>query len=127
MIWWDYLQASEINSLPGFAKRWKVVIPTDASYAAYYAQAINKGAPNPAAARLWEEFLYSTPVRTCGSRVRRARSSCPTCREPPGERESAGALPPAPAGVTNFPTQAQLVAAKAVVAQYWPLEMGSDA
>jgi putative spermidine/putrescine transport system substrate-binding protein len=25
----------------------------------YYAQAINKAAPHPAAARLWEEFLYS--------------------------------------------------------------------
>ena len=25
----------------------------------YYAQAINKNAPHPAAARLWEEFLYS--------------------------------------------------------------------
>jgi putative spermidine/putrescine transport system substrate-binding protein len=26
---------------------------------AYYSQAINKDAPHPAAARLWEEFLYS--------------------------------------------------------------------
>ena len=25
----------------------------------YYAQAINKDAPHPAAARLWEEFLFS--------------------------------------------------------------------
>ena len=38
----------------------EVVIPTDASYAAYYDQAISKTAPHPAAARLWEEFLYST-------------------------------------------------------------------
>ena len=60
VIWWDYLQASEINSLPGYSKSWKVVIPTDAVYAAYYDQAINKGAPDPAAARLWEEYLYST-------------------------------------------------------------------
>ena len=30
VIWWDYLEASEINSLPGYATRWKVVIPTDA-------------------------------------------------------------------------------------------------
>jgi putative spermidine/putrescine transport system substrate-binding protein len=36
------------------------MIPTDASYAAYYAQAINRQAPDPAAARLWEEFLYSS-------------------------------------------------------------------
>ena len=42
--------------IPGF----KIVIPTDANFAAYYDQAINSGAPNPAAARLWEEYLYST-------------------------------------------------------------------
>ena len=38
----------------------KIVIPSDASYAAYYDQAISKYAPDPAAARLWEEYLYST-------------------------------------------------------------------
>ena len=36
------------------------MIPTDAHYAAYYSQAISKTAPNPACARLWEEYLYST-------------------------------------------------------------------
>ena len=57
LIWWDYLQESSVASqLPTY----KVVIPSDASYAAYYAQAINATAPHPAAARLWEEFLYST-------------------------------------------------------------------
>src|SRR5579862_3000944 len=40
VIWWDYLQASEINSLPGYATKWKVAIPSDALYAAYYDQAI---------------------------------------------------------------------------------------
>ena len=49
VIWWDYLLASEIGSaVPGF----KIVIPSDASYAAYYDQAISKTAPDPAAARL---------------------------------------------------------------------------
>ena len=57
VIWWDYLLASEIGpSVPGL----KIVIPSDASYAAYYDQAISKYAPDPAAARLWEEYLYST-------------------------------------------------------------------
>jgi putative spermidine/putrescine transport system substrate-binding protein len=36
-----------------------VVIPTDGLYSAYYDQAINKYAPHPAAARLWEEYLYA--------------------------------------------------------------------
>ena len=56
VIWWDYLLASEIGSA---VKSFKIVIPTDGHYAAYYDQAINKDAPDPAAARLWEEYLYS--------------------------------------------------------------------
>ena len=57
LIWWDYLLASEIKpSVSGL----KIVIPSDSSYAAYYDQAISKSAPDPAAARLWEEYLYST-------------------------------------------------------------------
>ena len=57
LIWWDYLLASEVKPVvPGF----KIVIPSDASYASYYDQAISATAPDPAAARLWEEYLYST-------------------------------------------------------------------
>src|SRR6195952_105632 len=57
LIWWDYLEASAAaKQVP----TWKVVIPSDGHYASYYTQAINKTAPHPAAARLWEEFLYST-------------------------------------------------------------------
>ena len=52
---WDYL------NLPSYVgvSNWKVFIPGNAVLGGYYAQAINKGAPHPAAARLWEEFLYS--------------------------------------------------------------------
>ncbi|UNB52421.1 ABC transporter substrate-binding protein [Mycolicibacterium sp. YH-1] len=52
---WDYLNVAESKKLP----TWKVVIPTNAAVAGYYFQAINKDAPHPAAARLWQEFLYS--------------------------------------------------------------------
>jgi putative spermidine/putrescine transport system substrate-binding protein len=56
VIDWDYLNAAETAKL----KSWKVVVPTDADpIAGYYFQAVNKDAPHPAAARLWEEFLYS--------------------------------------------------------------------
>ena len=51
---WDYL------NLPSYVgvSNWKVFIPQNAVLGGYYAQAINKNAPHPAAARLWEEFLY---------------------------------------------------------------------
>jgi len=52
---WDYL------NLPSYVgvSNWKVFIPSGAVLGGYYNQAINKQAPHPAAARLWEEFLYS--------------------------------------------------------------------
>ena len=34
-------------------------MPEGAVVSSYYQQAINKDAPHPAAARLWQEFLYS--------------------------------------------------------------------
>ncbi|MEO5709610.1 MAG: ABC transporter substrate-binding protein [Nocardioidaceae bacterium] len=55
VIDWDYLNAAETAKLPS----WKVVVPDDAVVAGYYYQAISKDAPHPAAARLWQEFLYS--------------------------------------------------------------------
>jgi len=54
---WDYNNLAYVAEFP--AARWKVNIPSDGVYGGYYAQAINKTAPHPWAARLWEEFLYS--------------------------------------------------------------------
>jgi putative spermidine/putrescine transport system substrate-binding protein len=52
---WDYL------NLPSYVgvTNWKVFVPPGVDLGGYYAQTINKNAPHPAAARLWEEFLYS--------------------------------------------------------------------
>jgi putative spermidine/putrescine transport system substrate-binding protein len=55
VIDWDYLNAAESAKLPS----WKVYVPEEAPIAGYYFQAINADAPHPAAARLWQEFLYS--------------------------------------------------------------------
>lgn len=52
---WDYLNAAETKKLP----TWKVVVPAGKPVAGYYYQAISKDGPHPAAARLWEEYLYS--------------------------------------------------------------------
>jgi putative spermidine/putrescine transport system substrate-binding protein len=59
VIDWDYLNVAQGKSLAGTNIDWKEVVPQNAVLASYYVQAINKGAPHPAAARLWEEFLYS--------------------------------------------------------------------
>ncbi len=55
---WDYLNASQAAKLKGKID-WKVYVPSNATLGGYYVQAVNADAPHPAAARLWEEFLYS--------------------------------------------------------------------
>src|SRR6478672_2981465 len=58
VIDWDYLNVAQTKANEGKLD-WKVVVPQNAIIGAYYIQAISKDAPHPAAARLWEEFLYS--------------------------------------------------------------------
>jgi putative spermidine/putrescine transport system substrate-binding protein len=60
VIDWEYNNAALTADLASKEIDWKLTIPSDAPpVAAYYLQAINKDAPHPAAARLWEEFLYT--------------------------------------------------------------------
>ncbi len=58
VIDWDYLNVAQGAKLKGKLD-WKTVVPKNAVVGSYYVQAINKEAPHPAAARLWQEFLYS--------------------------------------------------------------------
>ncbi|MGE2726213.1 ABC transporter substrate-binding protein [Mycolicibacterium pulveris] len=55
VIDWNYLNATQTQKLPS----WRVFVPPEYAVAGFYYQAINKDAPHPAAARLWQEFLYS--------------------------------------------------------------------
>jgi len=57
-IRWDYLLLAArdvFNGNPAVT----VTIPKSGGYAGYYCQAISTYAPNPNAAKLWEEFLYT--------------------------------------------------------------------
>src|SRR3954466_2221376 len=58
VIDWDYLNVAQGAKLKG-KMDWKTVVPDNAVLGSYYVQAINADAPHPAAARLWQEFLYS--------------------------------------------------------------------
>jgi putative spermidine/putrescine transport system substrate-binding protein len=122
IVWWDYLLASEIGPS---VKSLKIVIPSDASYAAYYDQAISKSAPDPAAARLWEEYLYSTAGQNLWLQGE-ARPIELSTLVSNGTVDQAAykALPPAPAGSVTFPTQAQQAAAENIVAQQWSSVIG---
>jgi putative spermidine/putrescine transport system substrate-binding protein len=60
VLGWDYLQLADRDTLKGKVNV-EVQVPSNGVYGGYYAQAINKHAPHPYAARLWQEFLYSDP------------------------------------------------------------------
>jgi putative spermidine/putrescine transport system substrate-binding protein len=118
LIWWDYLLASEVGAS---YKNLKIVIPSDAHYAAYYDQAVSKYAPDPAAARLWEEYLYSAEGQNLflegGTRPVELPALVSAGTE---DKKAYAALPPAPAGGVTFPSIAQQTAAKALLTQQWP-------
>jgi putative spermidine/putrescine transport system substrate-binding protein len=122
VIWWDYLLASEIKpSVPGL----KIVIPSNGAYAAYYDQAISKFAPDPAAARLWEEYLYATEGQNLWLEGFARPIELPTLVSSGTVNQAAyKALPPAPSGNVTFPSQAQQSAAETVVAQQWSSVIG---
>jgi putative spermidine/putrescine transport system substrate-binding protein len=116
LIWWDYLQNGVAASVPG----WKSVIPSDGTIAAYYTQAIVKNAPDPAAARLWEEYLYSATGQNLFLQgyARPIELAAMTANGTVNKTWLA-ALPPAPAGGLTLPTEAQVTAAGATVDANW--------
>jgi putative spermidine/putrescine transport system substrate-binding protein len=122
VVWWDYLLASEVQSA---VKGFKIVIPSDASFAAYYDQAISATAPHPAAARLWEEFLYSTEGQNLWLEGEARPIELSTLVADGTVNKAAyAALPPAPKGALTFPSQAQSTAAENVVTQQWASVVG---
>jgi len=122
---WDYLNLGYAKEFP--AANWKVNIPSDGVYGAYYAQAINAHAPHPWAARLWEEFLYSDQ----GQLLWLKGYSHPARFQDLAKRNVIpksllAALPAASIySKVKFASSGQQTAAKALIAQQWPSKVGS--
>ena len=122
---WDYLNLGYAKEFP--AANWKVNIPADGVYGAYYAQAINAHAPHPWAARLWEEFLYSDQ----GQLLWLKGYSHPARFQDLAKRNVIPkslltALPAASIyAKVKFASSGQQTAAKALIAQQWPSKVGS--
>ena len=115
---WDYLNVVQTDKNKA-AFDWQVAVPSDGLFAQYYAQAINKNAPHPAAARLWQEFLYSDEGQNLwlGGKARPVRLDTMTTAGT-ADKALLAALPPVQ-GEPQFPTQAETDAAQQVVAQTW--------
>jgi putative spermidine/putrescine transport system substrate-binding protein len=116
---WDYLNAGYADEFKSKGVDWKVAIPSDGQYAQYYSQAINKDAPHPAAARLWQEYLYSTEGQNLWLKGY-ARPALMTAMEKAGTLDkTAAAKLPKVSGTPSFPTETQQSKAKTVIAQGW--------
>jgi len=112
---WDYLSAAHGKDVPG----WKVFVPGNAVLGGYYAQAISKTAPHPAAARLWEEFLYSDEGQNIWLQGL-ARPVRQAAMQSKGtiDATAAAALPPVN-GTPQFLSPDQATAAKNYVVAHW--------
>ncbi|HEY0935557.1 MAG TPA: ABC transporter substrate-binding protein [Trebonia sp.] len=123
LIWWDYLLASEVAPVD---KNFKIVVPSDGEYAGYYYQAISKTAANPAAARLWEEFLYSAEGQNLWLQGAARPIEMQSLITAGTINKTAQAALPAVAGSGSLqlPTEAQQTAAQTVVTQQWPSVAG---
>jgi len=122
---WDYLNLAYVKEFP--AAKWKVAIPSDGVYGAYYCQAINATAPHPWAARLWEEFLYSDQGQLLWLKgySHPARFTDLAGRKVIPKALLA-ALPAADLyAKVKFANAAQQTAAKAKIAEEWPSKVGA--
>ncbi|MFD7032399.1 ABC transporter substrate-binding protein [Streptomyces sp. NPDC059917] len=116
---WDYLNAGYAEQFKPKGIDWKVAVPADGQFAQYYSQAINKDAPHPAAARLWQEYLYSAEGQNLWLKGH-ARPVLMPVMEADGtlDKAAAAALPPV-TGTPKFPSQEQTAKAKETLAGGW--------
>ncbi|TXK19552.1 ABC transporter substrate-binding protein [Homoserinibacter sp. GY 40078] len=112
---WDYLNAAHVADNAD----WKIRILPGTGYAAYYNQAINVDAPHPAAARLWQEFLYSDEAQNLwlqgGARPARMEAMIDAGTI---DADAAALLPEAPETVV-VPTEAQSTDAGTLLGEKW--------
>ncbi|MFE5581748.1 ABC transporter substrate-binding protein [Kitasatospora sp. NPDC056531] len=116
---WDFVNLNYTDELRSKGVNWQVSIPFDSSFAQYYALAINKHASHPAAARLWQEYLFSAE----GQNLRLHGYARPvlldTMKKDGTLDEAAFARLPTVEGTPAFPTDAQTEKAKETVAVGW--------
>ncbi|MFI7502316.1 ABC transporter substrate-binding protein [Streptomyces sp. NPDC049687] len=116
---WDYLNAGYADEFRSKGVDWKVAVPRDGEFSQYYSQAVNKDAPHPAAARLWQEYLYSADGQNLWLEGY-ARPALMTAMDKAGTLDkTAAAKLPEVSGTPSFPTEDQQSKAKTVIGQGW--------
>ncbi|MEU7005178.1 extracellular solute-binding protein [Streptomyces sp. NPDC046332] len=118
---WDFLNLGYADEFRenGTDVDWRTAIPFDGSFAQYYANGVNKDAPHPAAARLWQEYVFSPE----GQNLRLGAYARPVlmdAMEKDGTLDKAAAEKlPTVEGTPTFPTEAQTEKARRTVNRGW--------
>jgi putative spermidine/putrescine transport system substrate-binding protein len=120
VIDWDYLNAAQTAKVPS----WKVYVPDNAVVAGYYVQAISKDAPHPAAARLWQEFLYSDEGQNLWLKGGARPVRFDDLKKAGTLDATAAAALPAVTGTPVVPTAADSDTAKAYLTKEWANAVG---
>jgi putative spermidine/putrescine transport system substrate-binding protein len=117
---WDYLSASHGTDVP----TWKIFTPSNAILGDYYNAAINKNAPHPAAARLWEEYVFSDVGQNFWLQGL-ARPVRMQAMQASGKLDAAAAAKlPQVNGTPVFLTDAPATKAKDYLASHWAQAIG---
>ncbi|HEY2272839.1 MAG TPA: extracellular solute-binding protein [Jatrophihabitantaceae bacterium] len=120
---WDYLNAGYTPTLKKAGITWTTTVPTDGLVSSFYSQAISLNAAHPAAARLWEEFLYSQAADGGQNGWLRGYArpiELPAMQKAGTADKSALKKLPAVSDPKPFaPTQKQITAAQNVVKKNW--------
>jgi putative spermidine/putrescine transport system substrate-binding protein len=112
---WDYLSSSHGTDVP----TWKIFEQSNAILGDYYNQAINKNAPHPAAARLWEEYLYSDTGQNDWLRGKARPVRMAAMIKAGTIDKTAAAALPAVNGTPVFLTDSQAANAKNYLTAHW--------
>jgi putative spermidine/putrescine transport system substrate-binding protein len=121
---WTYNQLSWQQELKSHGIDWKIVVPAGTPFAAYYAMAISAYAPDPAAARLFLEYMYSPTGQNLWLEGGAVPATITTMQKDGTVNKAAASLIPPFKGTPAIPTNAQATAAKALVVKEWSSAVG---
>ncbi|MBC7725797.1 MAG: ABC transporter substrate-binding protein [Burkholderiaceae bacterium] len=117
---WSYNNLSVASTVDG----WKVTTLPGVAYTSYYNQAVNVDAPHPAAARLWQEFIFSPEAQNLYLAAGAYPVTLPALVDAGTVDQSAldsvGELP----SELVTPTEAQSTAGAALLAEKWAAAIG---
>jgi putative spermidine/putrescine transport system substrate-binding protein len=124
---WNYLAAANKDNFAGNPNI-EIVYPTSVNWGGYYLQAISAYAPHPAAARLWEEFLYSDEGHLIWMEGYCAPARLADMLERGVVPAELQAKLPDPALIASsvVPSGDQLSAARAAIKEQWDSVVGLD-